>query len=328
MNFKTVKNIFFIGDSESIEPLCEINRKSKIQSYVIVSKSLKIKLQKFVKIKKLVELNSDFKNFVKSNVKIEETLFISLNSKWIFNSKIIKFLKNRLINMHSTRLPFTKGGAGYSWLIMKNDRINSQTFHFVNRGIDTGKVVFSYIDLVPPSVRIPREFMDFDYLQLQKAYKFFIDKIKKKGDFKIVTQPKYLGNYYPRLYDKINGWIDWSISSIMLERYINAFDDPYEGAKTFINNQKVKIKSVNLHSGEVPNHPYMSGLVLRKSKNWILVALSDENSLIIEKVLNIKNVNIIENIKEGDRFFTPHKYKDKSLAFRARYDHRGLKKKN
>ena len=36
------------------------------------------------------------------------------------------------------------------------------------------------------------------------------------------------------------------------------------------------------------DHPFMSGLVLRNDKNWIIVATRDNNCLIIEKVLNSK----------------------------------------
>ena len=72
----------------------------------------------------------------------------------------------------------------------------------------------------------------------------------------------------------------------------------------------------------------MSGLIIRSSKKWIVVALSDENNLIIEKALNEKSINIIENLKEGDRFFTPYKYIEKSFNFRARYNYKGLINKN
>ena len=48
-----------------------------------------------------------------------------------------------------------------------------------------------------------------------------------------------IGDYYPRLSTKINGWIDWSWKPENLERFINAFDEPYEGAKTYLYNDEV-----------------------------------------------------------------------------------------
>ena len=62
----------------------------------------------------------------------------------------------------------------------KNDRINNQTIHFVNKGIDTGKILFSFSDIVPKSIRIPADLMKFDISQLLKAYEIFIDCVVKK----------------------------------------------------------------------------------------------------------------------------------------------------
>ena len=74
--------------------------------------------------------------------------------------------------------------------------------------------------------------------------------------------------YYPRLNSKKDSWIDWNMNSKELERFIDAFDDPYFGAKTKINNKIVKLKKVQLHGGEVIPHNFMSGLIIRNDKNW------------------------------------------------------------
>ena len=63
----------------------------------------------------------------------------------------------------------------------------------------------------------------------------------------------------------------------------------------------------------------MSGIIFRKEKNWIVVSTKDENSLIIEKVLNKKGVNIINELKEGDRFYTTPDKKFISRSMRVKY---------
>ena len=47
---------------------------------------------------------------------------------------------------------------------------------------------------------------------------------------------------------------------------------------------------------------------------------------IISQTGDKKGNNIITKLKEGDRFYTPIKFIEKSKIFRAKYDHRGLKK--
>ena len=82
---------------------------------------------------------------------------------------------------------------------------------------------------------------------------------------------------------------------------------------------RVYIKKVQLHGGEVQNHPFMSGLIFRHEKKWIVVSSPDQNSIIIEKVLDKDGNNIIHDLKEGDRFYTTPEQKFLSRSKRVRY---------
>ena len=124
-----------------------------------------------------------------------------------------------------------------------------------------------------------------------------------------------------------NGFIDWNLKPYDLINFINAFEDPYPGAITFLNNGnfgKLFLKKVQLHGGEISNHPFMTGLVTRHDKKWIVVSTVDKHSLLIEKVLNIKNENIISKIKIGDRFFTPIDKIQEAKNKRVFYSSKGL----
>ena len=323
---ENIKNIFFLGYSPVIKELSNINQKLKIKTFIACAEEYKKFIDKNLNFKVFFKLDNKFKKFVNSKVSISETLFISLNSRWIFNQNMINFLQGNLLNFHSTRLPFDRGGAYYSWIILKNDRINNQVLHFIDENIDTGKIIFNLNEIVPRNIKIPIDYEKFDLQQLIKAYSIFINKINRKESFNLIDQPNYIGSYHPRLSSKFNGWINWDYKSLFLERYICAFDQPYEGAKTFINNNEVKIQDVQLHSGELPNHPFMTGLILRKDKNWLVVATCDENCILISKVLDKNGRNIIAKLKEGDRFYTPIKFIENSKIFRAKYNHKGLKK--
>ena len=68
----------------------------------------------------------------------------------------------------------------------------------------------------------------------------------------------------------------------------------------------------------------MSGLIIRKEKDWIIVSTSDENFLIIKSVLNEKGINIISQIKVGNRFITSNSDILKSKKFRPKIGPRGL----
>ena len=67
----------------------------------------------------------------------------------------------------------------------------------------------------------------------------------------------------------------------------------------------------------------MKGLVTRNQKKWIIVATSDKNSLIIEKVIDVNGKNILDKIRPGDRFNTPQKYLENSFTERVKYTTKG-----
>lgn len=327
---KNLKNVVFIGEHGSLKELVKINKSLKLNTKIITSKdqSNSIKNQK-LDFKIFNSLNKSFQNFIKKQFKIDETLFLSIRSRWIFKKNDIeKFFKNNLINYHPSRLPIYSGGADVSWRIMTGDRIDCQVFHIVDKNIDTGSIIIYKNSVLPENYIKPKHLIDYSNKKIIDLYKEFITEIKKKKKFKLQKQNDYLSKYHPRLYTKINGWIDWSFNSEKLIRFINAFETPYQGASTTYKNKRVFLKDVQIHGGEISNHPYMSGLITRKEKDWIIVSTSDENFLIIKSVVNEKGKNIISQTKVGNRFITSNSDILKSKKFRPQIGPRGLIKKS
>ena len=156
----------------------------------------------------------------------------------------------------------------------------------VSEKIDEGSIIDYETNLFTKCHKTPIEFK-LKYLNdFKKFYKAFISKIKSGYKFELLSQTNYLSNYYPRLNSKTDAWVDWSLEPNQLENFINAFDDPYSGAITKINNKIVKIKKIQLHGGEVIPHKYMTGLIVRNDKKWIVVCTAGNSYLIIEEVLD------------------------------------------
>ena len=120
-------------------------------------------------------------------------------------------------------------------------------------------------------------------------FKDFIEKIKKGQNFQLNHQINYIGRYNPRLSTIENGFIDWSLQPYDLLNFINAFEDPYSGASTYLNNGnfgRLFLKKVQLHGGDSSNHPFMSGLVSRHDKDWLVVSTTGKHMLLVEKIIN------------------------------------------
>ena len=240
---------------------------------------------------------------------LSDAFCLSLGAAWLFKQDTItEIFKDKLLNSHGTRLPQNRGGGGFSWQIMMGNRLGFCQLHLVDAGVDTGDLVRTEEFLYPADCRTPE---DYEKLYLDKNFSFLIDFIEEVRQQGIVIettkQSEYLSSYWPRLSTSENGWIDWSESIHSLERFICAFDKPYDGCKTFLNSNKVFIRAVMSDFGDQSFHKFQSGIIYRKSSSWVMVA-TDGGSLIVQEVIDESGKNIIQDIRIGDRFVTPSSY--------------------
>ena len=323
---KDFKNVVFLGYSKSFSEMKQINSNLNIKTYIITSPDQKKSFISTDGVHVFKKIDKKFNDFIKQKINVNETLFVSIGCRWIFSKKIINNLfNNNLVNFHGTRLPYDQGGGDISWKILRNDRIDNQLVHLMDSGIDTGPILMNESSLIPHECKIPIDFKNYYNAKQIIFYKKFITKLKNGDSLSLKHQVNYIGRYNPRLNTDISGWINWNTSSIHLSRFINAFDEPYQGASTFVNGKKIRIKGATLHGGDTSNHPFMTGIISRHDKNWLVVSTTDQNMILIEKVINEKNKNIMTDLKPGDRFYTPSKNIDYTFSKIIKYNSLGLK---
>lgn len=307
-----LKNVFFIGEDENLEAFHKINNKRELNSFLVTSRDQSKKISNKLNYKVFNKLDNKFKDYVKKNCNIKNTLFISFGARFIFKQETIKkFFLNNIVNFHNSRLPYDAGGGDYSWRIIREDRIESQLVHLISDKIDGGPILDTKTSIFPNHCKVPIDYRNYSMKTFREFYESFVDKILKKKSFNIQIQSEHIGRYNPRLNTNLNGYIDWNIGPHELYNFINAFDEPFKGASTFLSNKKfgrLFIKKIHLHAGDSSNHPYMTGLVSRHDKDWIVVSTTGKYMLLIEEVLDSKGENIIEKLKPGNRFITPLKY--------------------
>ena len=318
-----LKKIIIIGACPNIDEIIRINKKLKIQTIIVTSKNQKKFFSKNIKLNLFDDLdNSKFHKFVKENCKIDNTIFLSISSMFIFSLKTINFLNGNLINYFPSRLPYDAGRGGFSWHIMREDRILNNSFHIIDKDMNTGPIIINDAKIFPSNCKVPLDYENFKWDEMNKLYAYFIKKVKNGDKFFLTEQANTIGRFNPALNTLINGFIDWNMKSYDLYNFINAFDEPHGGASTYINNKKIGkvfIKNVHLHGGDTNNHPYFSGIISRHDKDWITVCTSGKHMLLIEKVLNENGENIIKLLKPGDRFFTPSELIEKSKIENINY---------
>lgn len=258
---------------------------------------------------------------------VTRTFSLSLGAAWIFTESIItNILQGRLYNCHSTLLPLNRGGGGFSWQIMKGNRLGACSIHIIDGGIDTGEILFMKEFLFPPTCRTPNEYANENIRHAYKLICSVLDKIKRNEiEVSSVRQPEYLATYWPRLNTEKHSWINWTLPIEQLDRFICAFDEPYAGAQSLLNGEKIYIKKSLLDFNDGLFHPYQYGLVYRIRDNWISIA-ANCGTLIVQSVMDKNGNNILDKIQPGDRFVTPLEKLETGLE-RIFYDSKGLREK-
>ena len=256
---------------------------------------------------------------------LSRTFCLSIGAPWIFTDDVINSIFfGRLFNLHGTRLPQNRGGGGFSWQIMMGNRLGFCQLHLIDSGIDTGDIVRTREFLYPPACRKPIHYEEFSQEKDQQFVVDLLEEIRQRGVcLETVKQSEYLSTYWPRLSTAKDSWIDWGNNVNALERFICAFDEPYEGAKTLLNDEQVIIKDVCVDYSDPQFHDYQSGIVFRKNTNWISVCTIG-GTLIVQSIKDQCGSDLSRRINVGDRLFTPQRFLE-GRAERTVYTPKGLK---
>tara|TARA_Y100000768_G_scaffold346226_1_gene293633 strand:+ start:2586 stop:3590 length:1005 start_codon:yes stop_codon:yes gene_type:complete len=315
---------------QPLNEIVTINKKYNLSTTIITSKDQsKFLNKKIMNFKVFNHINDRCINFLKKNFDFKKTLFIGMAPRYIFKQEVLSIFEKNFINIHNSRLPLDAGGGSESWAIMREDRLCNLCIHMMTKEIDGGPIIDNQLSLYPKMCITPSDLKQHSAKLMVKFYEIFIKKLINKHEFELKPQTNYLSRYNPRLNTEINGYIDWNLNSYDLINFINAFEEPFKGASTYLNNGKfgkLYIKKAQLHGGDTSNHPYMSGIISRHDKKWITVCTTSKHMLLVEEILNSKGKNIINKIKVGDRFFTPFEKIDSTKSKRIFYNSYGLKK--
>lgn len=252
------------------------------------------------------------------------TIGLSFGAAWIFRKEFIDLFEGRLLNLHGARLPQDRGGGGFSWRILRDERVGVSLIHQIEPGVDTGDIVLFEEFIYPSSCRLPLDYINYSINRYQELLNGFFSGIDDSEDYGLCPQQEYFASYWPRLSTDVHAYIDWGWSLMDIESFICAFDDPYMGAMTFLHGAKVRIKKSFSWKNDGSFHPFQKGIIYRISNGTIYVACED-GALLINEIFDEYDNDVTGTLRVGERFYTPSSYLDKALQYRANYTVNGLK---
>lgn len=333
MHFGKVSRFILLGAGIELIEFASIIKRHGIDVRVFTSKRhLDEKMDDNKTFKQLLKENNI--NYLESkDVNMDQTAIeylgdgtvgVSFGAAWIFKKEFIDRFGGRLLNLHATRLPQNRGGGGFSWQILTDNRLGYSVLHQVDPSLDTGDIIMQNEFYYPKTCRIPKDYGELCTDKIIELLDDFLKRVIREEEFHPMKQQEQFSTYWPRLHTKTHGYIDWSLNVNFIERFICAFDDPYDGASTLLYDKRVFLKRVFTDYNDGSFHPFQSGIVYRKRVSSLFVAAIG-GSLIINKVLDADGTDIMAQVKLGDRLYTPQEYLDKSRSFRAIYNPNGLR---
>lgn len=332
MRFGKINNWILIGGEDIVLDTAKflISKNQKIKIFT-GERNLRARLengktlkQNFISSKIPFKVSNDVnKNLMIDKSDVSETIILSLSSPWIFKKASINKYSNRIINLHEADLPLNRGGATISWIIMMNTKKSASVLHLITTVIDGGDILMKRSYTFPKKLEIPNDYAKYIFTQSKSLLRDFIKKVSANKSFILEKNNKSNSTYWPRLNTELQAYVNWSWNINDIYKFIKSFDDPYNGSRSFINNKQVIIKKVKVLQAKHEFHPFQNGIVYKKYNKKLYISIS-EGSLIISSVTDLNFKSIIENIKVGQRFYTPRKFIEKALSSKPIYTSEGL----
>lgn len=246
---------------------------------------------------------------------------------WVFNESVRSSFSHGMYNINAIPVPRYLGGAHYSWQILNGDRDGGCVLQEITASLDRGDILARRAFEIPLSARTPQ---DYSKVYFEECRGFATDAIAgmtaerpfKREPFSQINENRL---YLPRLFTRENAWIDWSWSATEIERFCCAFDAPYIGAASFLDNVTVRLRSVTAQDADRSSrHPFLAGLVIRRSANTAWIAARD-GILEIQEAKLEDGSNAMQELKEGRRFATSAERLHRAATWRMQIDGCGIK---
>jgi methionyl-tRNA formyltransferase len=232
---------------------------------------------------------------------------LSFGAPWIFTHEWLAPWDGFIFNVHGRPLPRHRGAGGASWLIMMQEREGMAAIHELTAGIDEGPIVASERFTYPPQAVLPLHFDEEDCRRTEALLRLWLPQAFS-GKVERRSQGEDEATYWPRLSTKVHGWIDWSWTAQEIASFCRAFDQPYEGAKTFVRGAEIALRNAEIVDLR-PHHPFQAGLIFRVQDGSADVAARN-GSL---------RFTPARRVRLGDRFITPAAVLEQALASRISY---------
>jgi len=176
---------------------------------------------------------------------------LSMNYTNVIYQEIIDLFPLGILNAHMGNLPRYRGNATINWAIIAREPKMALCIHYMTGGeLDSGDIVARAYKKITLKTKVT-EFYDWMEEKIPIMFKDTLAILAKNPKYileKQSTNPKDILRCYPRI--PKDSQIDWKKSNVDILALVNASAEPFQGAYTFYNGQKIIIWDAELFFDE------------------------------------------------------------------------------
>lgn len=199
-------------------------------------------------------------------------LILSLGWRRLLPNSIFEIPKHGTINLHDSLIPNYRGFAPINWAIINGEKEVGITTHYIDEGIDTGKIILQkkiIVNLDDTAYDVYKNLLAF-------SPKLILDTLEmiEQGNISLSIENNTKGFFCSRRFPD-DGKINWKDDRINVYNLIRALCDPYPNAFCFYKGNKVLIKKSKLINDDFRGMP---GKICSITDTGIIVTCGNDHT--------------------------------------------------
>ena len=237
--------------------------------------------------------------------KINPDFMISYNYKYKISSDIIKFMNNKIINLHISYLPYNKGTYPNIWSFLENTP-RGVTIHYIDEGVDTGDIILQKKVIFDEDKETLKSSYEILHREIQTLFKENWERIKKeqikpkkqtggglnttKGSSQFLNHSSEKKVGIPQLKNLKK---NITVGNLIMKNFINLDDKEKEIVRNWRNNDVIRKWSYSEHIISVEEHNNFMMKLKEDSRNiyWLAKSKDEYKGVIYLARLDFNNRN-------------------------------------
>jgi methionyl-tRNA formyltransferase len=209
---------------------------------------------------------------------LQPDLCIVVGWYWLISDATINCVPSGFVGLHNSLLPKYRGGSPLIWALINNEAEVGFSFFTFTSGMDDGPIWAQgsiFVDERDYISCVLKKFEDKAVEVFREKYLLMLD-----GSIRPLEQRHESATYCAQRFPD-DGNIDWQNRARDVCSFIRAQSDPYPGAYTYLEGNKITIWKAKIFEFSYYGMP---GQVARISSDGVYVICGDNRAIILEEV--------------------------------------------